>query len=241
MQRIMITGSSRGIGLRLVQEYLEQDTALVFATCRSPDSADQLHSLHTAYNERIRVLPLDVSKQQSIEECVQAITRQVDGLDLLINNAGILPGGVENRDPKISRFGSLEPEAMTKIFRINSISPIIVTQAFAALLRAGIKPRVINISSDAGSITLRDNGCDYGYSASKAAMNMLTRCLAADLLSSGVAVAAIHPGFVQTDMGGSTAPHTLDETVPGLMRTIASLSLKASGLFYAWDGSEIPW
>jgi NAD(P)-dependent dehydrogenase (short-subunit alcohol dehydrogenase family) len=241
MKRILITGSNRGIGLELVHHYLLQDDILIFATCRNPSDASDLQTLAKQHPDRVHVVELDVVNQISIEESVATVSQTVDGLDMLINNAGILPGGVDNRAKNIGTFGLLEADAMLNVFRVNSISPIIVTQTYADLLRNGTNARVINVSSDAGSINRRSTGCDYSYPSSKAALNMMSRCLAGDLRVDNVIVISIHPGFIQTDMGGVNAHLTLDEALPSLVQTIDGLTLDDSGQFFNWDGKQVDW
>lgn len=240
MRRILITGSNRGIGLALVRHYVQTD-ALIFATCRRPGVADELQHIAAQHPNRVKVLQLDVIDAQSIAGCVDEVRQQTDGLDMLVNNAGILPGGVDDRDANISHLGDLEADAMLHVFRVNSISPVLVTQAFAPLLRNGTDARVINVSSDAGSITMRSKGCDYSYPASKAALNMMTRCLAGDLRADGIRVISVHPGFIKTDMGGVNATLTLDEAIPSLVQTIDGITLDDTGQFFNWDGKKVDW
>lgn len=241
MRRILITGSNRGVGLALVKEYLLQDDTLIIATCRNPDYATELKLVADANTTRVHVLQLDVIDNDSIQHAVKAVSELVDGLDMLINNAGILPGGVDNREPNIGAFGQLDADAMLQVFRVNSISPIIITQAFAELLRNGTNCRVINVSSDAGSITLRDRGCDYSYPSSKAALNMMSRCLSGDLQGDNIIAISIHPGFIKTDMGGVNARLTLDEAIPTMVKTMDGITMNDSGQFFNWDGKLVAW
>ncbi len=241
MQRIFITGANRGIGLDLVQRYSDLPDMQIFAACRQPAQATHLQAIAAQQPERVQIIQLDVTDAAQLAAAVESVREQADGLDLLINNAGVLPGGVDNRARDIAFFGELDPQAMLNVFAVNSISPVMVTQAFADLLRAGHQSRVVNVSSDAGSITRRERGCDYTYSASKAALNMLTRCLAGDLREAGVIVVAMHPGFIQTEMGGHRATYTLDQTMPAFMQVIDRLTPADSGTFLNWDGQPVPW
>lgn len=241
MRRILITGSNRGIGLALVEQYLTQSDNLIFATCRSPERADRLRFIAEKYSDRVIIVPLDVIDEESITNAVSTISQHVNGLDMLINNAGILPGGVDNRESNISVFGQLESSAMLKVFEVNTISPVIITQAIADLLKNGNDVRIINVSSDAGSIVRRDEGCDYSYPASKAALNMMSRCLAGDLHDENIIVISIHPGFIKTDMGGVSARLELDDAIPTMVKTIDTLTMKDSGLFFNWDGNLVKW
>ena len=241
MRHILITGSNRGIGLAMVREYLKQDDTWLFATCRQPEAAAELNELAAQFPNRVTVIPLDVSQQHSIDDSVRAVRKHTDRLDMLVNNAGILPGGIANRDPNMSAFGQLDAEAMLHVLHINTVAPVIVAQAYADLLRAGDQPRLLNMSSDAGSIAGRDQGCDFSYPGSKAALNMMTRCLAGDFRGAGVVVVSMHPGFLRTDMGGPNAHMDVDETIPTLVRVIDGLTMADSGQFFNWDGATVPW
>jgi len=240
LRRILITGSNRGIGLDLVQRYLRHDDTQIFATCRHPMNADTLQELALQFPQRLTILPLDVTDQADIEQAHREISTQVDGLEMLVNNAGIFPGGVAAMEDSTSKFGALEANAMLEVFQVNTVAPIMVAQAFADLLRAGNDARLINISSDAGSIELRVGGCNYSYPASKAALNMLTRCLSGDFRAA-VVVISIHPGWLQTDMGGPDASRTLADTMPSMMRVIDGLTMADTGKFFNWDGTIVPW
>ena len=88
---------------------------------------------------------------------------------------------------------------------------------------------------------MRANKGNYTYMASKAALNMMTRCIAAELRDDNIIVVSMHPGFLQTDMGGPEAPMRVEETIPSLVQQIERLSMEDSGRFVNWDGGEIPW
>ena len=232
-RRVLITGASRGIGLELARLYAASG-ALVFAACRDPARAAHR-------SEPVVVVPLDVTDGASIAAAVERVSARVDALDLLVNNAGVYPGSVAAQLAATTRLGALDGGAMLEVFRVNTVAPVIVAQAFAPLLRRGAVPRLVNVSSDAGSLARRDKGCNYTYPASKAALNMMTRCLAGDLAADGVIVVSVHPGFVRTDMGGPAAPRDPGETLPSLVRVIDGLTLADTGLFFNWDGTPVAW
>ena len=241
MQRILITGANRGIGLELAREYAQQSDTLVFATCRQPESADELQALAQQHPDQVKILALDVTDRAAVDAALNQIASQVDGLELLYNNAGIYPDGVFPEASHSSTFGYLDAEAMLDVFKVNTVAPVIVTQAAAVLLRNGQNARVINLSSDAGSLALHGDGGNYSYPASKAALNMLTRCLAGDFRKDGVIVISLHPGWIRTDMGGERATLALDEAVPSILRVIDGLTLADSGEFFNWDGKHVAW
>jgi NAD(P)-dependent dehydrogenase (short-subunit alcohol dehydrogenase family) len=233
-RRILITGASRGIGLELARTWAAAGCR-VFAACRRPGDAP-------AVAGRVDVLRLDVTDDASIAAAARAVAAAVDGLDVLINNAGVYPGAVSTPLAATTALGSLDAAAMLDVFRVNTVAPVLVAQAFAPLLRRGTAPRLVNVSSDAGSLAMREGrGCRYTYPASKAALNMMTRCLAHDLRADGVIVVSVHPGFVRTDMGGPDAPLAPADTVPSLVRVIDGLTMESSGHFLSWDGKTVAW
>ncbi|MBZ0299767.1 MAG: SDR family oxidoreductase [Anaerolineae bacterium] len=235
MQRILITGSNRGIGLELARQYAARG-AQVFATCRDPQSADQLHALAQAHADRVHLVALDTGHPESIAEAASTIHAQTDGLDVLINNAAINP-----RDDRLRAFGQLEPDPILDVLRVNSIGPVLVTQAFADLLRRGNSARVVNISSGAGSLEQQANGCGYTYHASKAALNMFTRCLAGTLQADGIITIVLNPGWVKTDMGGPNATLEAEQSIRGILDVIDRLTIDDNGAFCQWDGKRLPW
>jgi NAD(P)-dependent dehydrogenase (short-subunit alcohol dehydrogenase family) len=236
MERILITGANRGIGLELVRQYLQRRDTQVFATCRNPQSATTLNQLVNTNRDRAHVIQLDVADQSSIEASVRAVSAQVDGLDVLINNAGINPGTDRERT-----FGKLEMDAILHVLHVNSVAPIMVAQAYAGLLRAGSNVRLVNVSSGAGSLERQANGCGYTYNASKAALNMMTRCLSGTLGSDNIAVIALNPGWVKTDMGGPNANLEPEVSITGIIKLVDGLTMTDNGQFFNWDGGQIPW
>jgi NAD(P)-dependent dehydrogenase (short-subunit alcohol dehydrogenase family) len=232
MKRFLITGSNRGIGLALVRASLARGDR-VFATCRRPDEAEELHALAAEHGDRLTILRLDVTDEETIEASVEGVQSEEDGLEVLVNNAGISPSG--------ERLGRLDAETMLHTFHVNAVGPMLVSQAFLELLRSGDDPKIVNISSQLGSLTRKSSGGRYSYCSSKAALNMLTRALAFDLRSDGIVVLAMHPGWVRTDMGGSGAPVAPAESAQGIQRVADGLTMSDSGAFYTYQGREVPW
>lgn len=234
----LVTGSNRGLGLEFARQLLHHGDH-VFASCRDPDAADALHDLSHTYPERLHLIALDVTEAASIEQAFRAVESRTDGLHLLINNAGINGGG------RTDRFGDFDPDRMARVLRVNTIGPAMVTQRAANLLAAAAsqdRSMVANITSALGSIDqIRGTSAWQSYRASKAALNMLTRCMAFDLESHGVFTVAISPGWVQTDMGGSGASLTPEESVKGMLQVLSGLSPEDRGSFITWDGRTLPW
>ncbi len=174
-----------------------------------------------------------MTETDEIQQAVEAIGRESGRLDLLINNAGYFPRG--------ETPASLDKKTVMKTLRINSVGPLMLAQAMLPLLREGHTPKIINITSQHGSLERKRSGGNYSYSASKAALNMFTRALAADLHEDKIIVLAVHPGWVNTDMGGQGAPLTPAESVAGMLALIQRLTLADSGTFLTWNGQIHPW
>lgn len=232
MRHILITGANRGLGLELTRQTLTEGER-VFATCRLPEEARALHSMADEHPDRLSILPLDVTDEASIITAEEMVRTQADHLDILINNAGVNPRG--------ERLGDLEAETLLHTFHVNSVGPMMVTQQFLDLLRAGERSKIVNISSQMGSLIQKKSGGSYSYCTSKAALNMLTRALAFDLRSEGIIVVAMHPGWVRTDMGGNHAPLSPVESVSGMLRVIDRLRPADTGRFLTWRGRKHPW
>jgi NAD(P)-dependent dehydrogenase (short-subunit alcohol dehydrogenase family) len=177
------------------------------------------------------VLPLDVADPKSIAELARELPLVCDSLDLLVNGAGVLHSG--------ERFGSLSAANLDDSFRTNARGPLLLTQALASLLVDGA--RVANITSELGSIAGLTRFGTPSYDISKAAQNMATALLAAALRERGIVVVALHPGWVQTDMGGAGATVTPADSVAGLLRVIDGLKQTDSGRFLDWRGQSLPW
>ncbi len=231
MRRVLITGANRGIGLELVKQFLESD-AYVLAGCRDPRRAHDLHTLEYSH-PNLKLLRMDVSDENSIDTAKKQAQGFVDGIDLLFNNAGV-NFGEEN-------ITNLITEEMIYCLQVNAIGPILVAKHFLELLKKGSKPIIINISSDAGSISNIQEFRGYSYSGSKAALNMYTRALAFDESTDGIIVIALHPGWVSTDMGGSSAPLTPPESAAGILNVVNRLTPAEHGKFLTIDGSVHPW
>ena len=232
-ERVLVTGAARGLGFEYVRQYASRG-ARVFAGCREPGAASRLAELAGEHPEQVEVLQVDVTDAESIDAAVATIGADGDGcLDVLVNNAGVSPRGEE--------FSNLDAESMQAVYAVNTIGPMIVAQRCHPLLQASARPRVVNMSSSMGSLAKKDYGRHYSYASSKAALNMLTRAAAHDLAGDGIIVVALHPGWVQTDLGGLQATLSPRESVEGLVRVIDGLTPEQSSRFLTWQGEEHPW
>jgi NAD(P)-dependent dehydrogenase (short-subunit alcohol dehydrogenase family) len=174
---------------------------------------------------------LDVGDEKSIA----ALASRIKGepLDVLINNAGIGEEG--------ARFGRLSMKSLEEAFRVNAAGPVALAQALLSNLRAGKRRAIVNLSSGLGSISENESGGWIAYRASKAALNQLTRTVAAELKREGFACIAISPGWVRTDMGGPGASLSPDESVTAMLEVIDRLRPSDTGRFLDHRGREMPW
>jgi NAD(P)-dependent dehydrogenase (short-subunit alcohol dehydrogenase family) len=232
MQRVLVTGANRGLGLEFVRQLLARGDRVI-ATCRHPGRANELTAQAAAHPGHLHVLPLDVGKDASIVELAREAQMLFDGLDVLISNAGVLVSG--------ERYGSLTAEDMESSFRSNAVGPVLLAQALTPLLASGRNPRIAHLSSVMGSIASTDAFRSPSYGMTKAALNMATVQLAHALAPQGVLCVALHPGWVRTDMGGPNAMIDPDEAVRGMLGVIDGLKARDSGSFRDYQGKTLPW
>ncbi|KAM6973507.1 C-signal [Aplochiton taeniatus] len=247
-QSVLITGASRGLGLQMVKELARSNgrPKTIIATARNPSSSKDLQELAKSH-QGVHIVTLDVLSQVSIDSALEEVWSIVgaEGLNCLINNAAI----------NISTdLNTVTRDNMMKIFESNTVAPLFVTKAFLPLLQTaaskssgmGIhRAAVINMSSILGSIQYNwGSGASfksYAYRTSKAALNMVTRCMATDMENEGILCMALHPGWVQTDMGGTYADLTVEESIPGVLAVIADVKEKDHGGFIDYSGNNLPW
>ncbi|WP_396616144.1 SDR family oxidoreductase [Lysobacter soli] len=229
-RRSLVTGANRGLGLEFARQLLAHGDHVV-ATCRHPGRANALNQLVGEHPGRLHVLPLDVGDPKSHAELARELPLVMDGIDLLINNAGVLHSG--------ERFGHVPPANLDDSLRTNASGPFLLTQTMAERLADGAK--VANLSSVLGSIASTASFSTPSYAMSKAAQNMATVLLASALRERGIAVIALHPGWVQTDMGGSGAQIAPVDSVRGLLKVIGGVDIGDSGTFLDYRGKPVPW
>ncbi|MEL4416411.1 SDR family oxidoreductase [Shewanella algae] len=229
MPQLLITGANRGIGLALTQVYLAAGWD-VLACCRDPEKADELLDLVNEF-QGLEVFALDVTDYEAVAELAAELEGR--GLDLLLNNAGYY-------GPKGLLLGQLPVDEWRTVFEVNSIAPCKLAEAFLPhLIQA--KGIIANISSKVGSMADNQSGGGYLYRSSKAALNSITKSLALDLADVGVKAVALHPGWVQTSMGGPNALIDVDTSAAGMKQLLDNLSQAQSGGFYDYCGNSIPW
>ncbi|EFJ28805.1 hypothetical protein SELMODRAFT_92349 [Selaginella moellendorffii] len=248
----LIQGASRGLGLEFVRQLLERNSKdFVVATCRNPVKAENLAALKEQYPDRLQVLGLDVTDEDTIKEAANQVSKFHGPLELLVNTAGILH--VENLVTPETSLSKLEKDALLLTFQINAAGPALVMKHMSPLLKSGGSrevPVIANLSARVGSIGDNKLGGWLSYRASKTALNQLTKTISIELARrrDPVACVLLHPGTVDTDLSKPYQRNVAKEklftkefSVSKLLAIIDRVGMKDTGKFFAWDGQEIAW
>jgi NAD(P)-dependent dehydrogenase (short-subunit alcohol dehydrogenase family) len=227
---VVVTGANRGIGLEFVRQLSERGDS-VLATARRPGEADELGALAEEDARDIDIAQLDIADAHSVAAFEARLAER--RLDVLINNAGTYG--------KSGGLGSLDYESIERTFDINAMGALRTVEASLEALRRSEGAKIINLTSKMGSIDDNGSGGSYAYRMSKAALNMATRSLAIDLEPEGIVALVVHPGWVQTRMGGQNALITPEQSVTHMLELIDEAGPEHSGKFWEWDGGEISW
>ncbi|HEY1632634.1 MAG TPA: SDR family oxidoreductase [Rhizomicrobium sp.] len=226
MTTILVTGANRGIGLEFVRQYAAEGADII-ACCREPGKAAELK----AVKGKLRAKALDVGDGASV--AALAADLKGEAIDILINNAGV--GGPRGAEPN-----TLDVDKWLGVFRTNSVAPVLVAFGLRDNLLKGQGKKLVTITSILGS-TAENSGGLQPYRASKAAVNNLMHGLSKDWAADGILVGIFHPGWVQTDMGGQSAPVKPADSVKGLRARIAELDKARSGTYRDFQNKELPW
>lgn len=220
MKTALITGASRGIGLALCKHYLAKGWQVI-GVCRKASAELEQSGVEV-------IAGVDVTSEAAIRQLKQALGNRQ--LDLLVNNAGVFRNEI---------LGNLDSQSIIDQFLVNALAPLKVTEALLDNLAAGAK--LAFITSRMGSIADNGSGAYYGYRMSKAALNAGAMSLARDLAKRGIAVAILHPGFVQTAMVNFAGDISPELSAERLAQRIDELTLETSGGFWHSNGERLPW
>lgn len=222
--QVVITGASRGIGLELTRIAVDGGHQ-VLAVARRPLDSAGLATLQAVAGARMQVLAADLLDPGAAGLIAGAV-QGFSAVDVLVNNAGLLIEGTRQEDFMTS-------------FAINAVAPFGITQALLPWLRRSTQPRVIHVTSMMGSIADNTSGGYYAYRSSKAALNMISRSLARD--HDWLTSVVVHPGWVQTDMGGPQATVPVADSARGIWRLATGARREDSGRFFDYLGKELRW
>ncbi|RDD43508.1 C-factor [Trichoplax sp. H2] len=239
---ILVTGTNRGLGLKLVEVLLTaaKPPRYIFACYRDANKITNLRKLALEH-QNLKLIKMDVTSDVDIINAfslVQSIMLDdCNGLDVLINNAAIF---------EKSNLSDVTSKMMEDLFRVNAVAPLMIVKSFLPLLKESsvnsINGVIVNVSSGNGSLTNPPTLPDkYPYKCSKVALNMVTKNLSIDLERYKVATMAINPGWMATDMGRPNAPRTPDESARAITDLIKNLTIDRNGGFFDIHGKTIPW
>ena len=225
MTTVLITGANRGIGLGLVREYLTRGCEVI-GTVRNPAAATDLAALAKGPH-KLQVIAAEVTDEASLAAAAASVGKR--GLDIVICNAGVMSdrGGIED-----AGHGAAEWQ---RVLMANVAGVFLSTRAFLPHMKRAKGAKLAIVSSQMASSQLA-NGQTYAYRASKAAASNIGVNLAVELKPFGIAVGIYHPGWVQSGIGGPTAPVTAEASAKGLAERIAKLSLATTGVFEDYLG-----
>ena len=230
MATVLVTGANRGIGLEFVRQLLGRSDRVI-ATCRNSAAAADLQTLKFE-NPGLELLQLDVTSNESIDQFATSL--QGAAIDIFINNAGIY-------GPRDSHFGNVTGRSWATVMQVNAIAPLLLTQALIDNFSRAEEKKLVYITSKMGSIEDNQGGGSYVYRSSKSALNAVVKSIAVDLGREGFSAAVLHPGWVQTDMGGVNALIDTQTSVSGMLSVIDNLDANNTGSFFNYDGTIIPW
>jgi NAD(P)-dependent dehydrogenase (short-subunit alcohol dehydrogenase family) len=221
MGTVLITGANRGIGLEMAKQYADNGWDVI-GTAREPEKATELNAINNA-----KTMQLDAADDDSVASFMNQLGDQP--VDLYINNAGIFGPQEFDRD------GWLE------LFNVNVVAPVKLANALKDNVAKSNDKKMVVISSQVGSIAENDSGEMMYYRSSKAAVNQAWKSLSNQWKDEGLTLTMMHPGWVQTDMGGAHADLTPQESVSGMREVINNLDHAQTGTFHDYSGREIPW
>lgn len=228
MKNVVITGTGRGIGLALTKEFANAGYQ-VLGTYRDEKSAKEFLDL-AKQNKNILTATADVADESSFGPFKEAL-KKLGRVDILINNSGII-------GEKANSLLETNFEKVNEVLQVNTLGPMRVTKLTMPFLA---KDAIVShISSLMGSIEDNTSGGYYDYRMSKTALNMFNMCLSHELKGKATCL-VLHPGWVQTDMGGAGATTTVPDSARGLFKVLTTAKPNQTGKFFDFTGKQIPW
>lgn len=229
----IVTGGNRGLGQEIARQLMKAD-AFVVVGCRSePKCALASDLLRAAGGSNVAAYVLDVNDTKSVRAFVEKVDKHHGAPGILVNNAGVYPEDTESK--VVDTATSLWRET----FETNLFGAVRMVREIVPLMRKPRYGRIVNISSGLGQLHQMGEGSP-AYRVSKAALNALTRTLAAEVAGSGILVNSMSPGWVRTDMGGENAPRSVEEGADTAVWLATLPSNGPTGQFFR-DRKPIPW
>lgn len=234
MKTILITGANGGLGNCLVKKYCSESYKVFAFDYRLDNNSERMKN----ELENVELFSfIDVRDPSSIKKAWDVVSAKTDKIDILINAAGILPENSANVLEKFDIEGALD------VYSTNALGPLRIVQRFLDMIRKGEGKTIVNISSEAGSLSTHNNYINrYDYCMSKAALNMQSVILQRYLRPENIRVVAIHPGWMKTVMGGEDAPIPPEISADGIFNLVGTCSCDFEcGIYFDYDGSRRDW
>jgi len=233
-KQVLVTGADGGLGLSLVKRFLQGGYAVFAGVYRS---AVALNGLAGEYGDALALIPLDVADMDSVRAAARQVTDRPGALDIIINNAGI---HLKNSQQPLEQL-DLTDQQLQQTMEVNAFGPLRVVQQFLPLLEKGEGKLILNISSEAGSISDCRRENQFAYCMSKAALNMQSKILQNYLKPRGFTVLAVHPGWMRTNMGGQAATLDSDESAEGIFQLAAREWTVDDSIYVDYQGIPLAW
>jgi len=255
MKTVLITGANKSIGLETARKLLKEGYFVFIGSRNISNGLEAVEKLKSAGLNHVEVVQLDVTSELSVQTAREELGKKTQHLDVLVNNAGIHGGVPLTEMGEVAGFKTAtatDVEVFKKVFETNLYGVIRVTQTFMDLLKESSQPRIVNVSSSSGSLTLHSDPTWWGYDhkdavylPSKAALNMFTINLAYELRNTSFKVNAVDPGFTATDFNNHNGTGTVEEAGKRIAKYAMLGSEGPTGKFiseeYSPETGEIPW
>lgn len=240
---IVVIGASGALGSAFMRHLATRTDGIVVGTVRATTPESTRSALRNIAPEQVVLVELDVGDPPSVRNAAAQVGSIVSRVDMLVNCAAVNVAAGLPRAAAKGPLRSVRPDALMELMRINAIGPVLVAQAFAGLLSAAERPWLVTMSTDRASLAAADAPNSYGYSMSKAALNMAVRKLAAEHRGAGWRTVAVHPGWFRSAIGGPDAPMDAAGVARRILHTLDRLpeEVTASGGFVDLDGTVMPW
>ncbi len=229
----IVTGGNRGIGLEIARQLMKADAFVVVGCRTEPKCALAVDTLRSAAGSNVAAYRLDVTDTKSVRDFVENVARHHGAPGILVNNAGVYP------ETKEARVADTSTSLWRETFETNLFGAVRMCREVVPHMRKPRFGRIVNVSSGLGQLHQMGEGSP-AYRVSKAALNALTRTLAAEVAGSGILVNSMSPGWVRTDMGGSDAPRSVEEGADTAVWLCMLPSGGPTGEFFR-DRKSIPW